>query len=610
MAPVKLGYTAGDGKVTDKHLAFYGKRSNHAGAVALEPLYIHKGLRELPTQLGIDDDDKIEGLKRLTDLIHSKGAKAIAHLNHPGRMANPKIPGNFWLSATDRPCENGGATPKRMTKDDIHEAIDIWTQAAIRAEKAGFDFVELQFGHGYLAAQFLSPVVNDRDDEYGGSLENRMRFAFEVLDSVKSAVNIPIIARVTSDEILPQGIKSDEAKIFAKELEKRGVVALHAVAGSACNTPPWFFQHMFVPKGKIWEFASKIKDVVNIPVIFVGRIHNEEDITTLKNKYGAEYFALGRALVADENVVGKLTGEIKENIRPCLACSEGCLGGVKSGKGLQCVVNPTVGTTLEFNKVKTSKRVAVVGGGLAGMEAAVRLKERGAEVTLFEKEELGGQFNLAYLPPNKQSLKEIVKYYKNEIENKGITVEHKLATEEDLVGKYDKILIATGSNPSVPPIKGLNKYYWTEFLKDDQLPSGKKVVVVGGGLIGVEVASKLVDNNNEVIIIEMLPEVANGMEMIEKVMTLKKLKEKGVKIYTSTLVKEVVNDSKIIAEGEDGTVEIDGIDHIVMATGMKSENGLYEKIKDKADVALIGDAKKVGKAQTAIYDAFEAVMSV
>ncbi len=156
----------------------------------------------------------------------------------------------------------------------------------------------------------------------------------------------------------------------------------------------------------------------------------------------------------------------------------------------------------------------------------------------------------------------------------------------------------------------MNKYYWTEFLKDDQLPSGKKVVVVGGGLIGVEVASKLVDNNNEVIIIEMLPEVANGMEMIEKVMTLKKLKEKGVKIYTSTLVKEVIDDSKIIAEGEDGTVEIDGIDHIVMATGMKPENGLYEKIKDKADVALIGDAKKVGKAQTAIYDAFETAMNV
>jgi 2,4-dienoyl-CoA reductase (NADPH2) len=248
MAPVKLGYTSGDGKVNEKHLSFYFKRSNHVGAVTLEPLYIHKGLRELPTQLGIDADDKIEGLKKLTDLIHSKGAKVIAHLNHPGRMANPKIPGNFWVSATDKPCENGGATPKRMNKEDIREAIDIWTQAAIRAEKAGFDYVELQFGHGYLVAQFLSPVVNDRDDEYGGSLENRMRFAFEVLDSVKSAVNIPLIVRITSDEILPQGIKLEEAKIFAKELEKRGVAALHAIAGSACNTRHGFFNTCLFPK--------------------------------------------------------------------------------------------------------------------------------------------------------------------------------------------------------------------------------------------------------------------------------------------------------------------------------------------------------------------------
>jgi 2,4-dienoyl-CoA reductase (NADPH2) len=368
---------------------------------------------------------------------------------------------------------------------------------------------------------------------------------------------------------------------------------------------------MFVPKGKIWELASKIKEEVNIPVIFVGQIHNEEDIDALKNKYGAEYFALGRALVADENVVGKITGEIKENIRPCLACSEGCLGGVKSGKGLQCVVNPTVGTAFEKNEDEITQKVAIVGGGLAGMEAAIRLKVRGADVTLFEKNELGGQFNLASLPPNKQSLKNLVDFYKKEIIDKNITVENKEAKPEDLVdGGFDKVIIATGSKPSVPPIKGLNKYYWTEFLNDEQLPSNKKVVIVGGGLIGVEVASKLVNNNNEVIIIEMLPEVANGMEMIEKVLTLKKLKEKGVKIYTSTIVKEVVNDRKIIAEGENGDVEIDGIDYIVMATGMKPETGLYENIKDKIDVAVIGDAKKVGKAQTAIYDAFELAMNI
>jgi 2,4-dienoyl-CoA reductase-like NADH-dependent reductase (Old Yellow Enzyme family)/thioredoxin reductase len=610
MAPVKLGYTKGDGLVTDKHIEFYKLRSNHVGAIIPEPLYIHKGLRELPTQLGIDADDKIEGLKRLTDTIHAGGAKAIAHLNHPGRMANPKIPGNFWVSSTDKPCENGGATPKKMTKDEIKEAVEIWKNAAIRAEKAGFDYVELQFGHGYLVAQFLSPSVNDRDDEYGGSLENRMRFAFEVLDAVKSAVSIPIIARITSDEIVPGGITKDEAKIFAAELEKRGVAAIHAIAGSACNTPPWFFQHMFVPKGKIWELAAEIKKAVNIPVIFVGRIHNADDVKELKEKYGAEYFALGRALVADENVVGKLLGEVNEVIRPCLACAEGCLGGVKSGKGLQCVVNPTVGTGLSKAEKRFDGKVAVVGGGLAGMEAAIRLKERGAEVELYEKDKLGGQFNLAYLPPHKQSLKELVDYYQAEIKNKGIKIINKEVSADELSsGNYDKVIVATGSKPVVPPIKGLKEYYWTEFLNDDQLPENKKVVIVGGGLIGVEVAAKLLQKNNKVVIVEMLPDIANGMEMIERVMTLKLLKDKGVEIYTSSMVKEVDGD-KIKVKGENGDFVIEGVDHIVMATGMKPENALYESIKDKVDAVIVGDAKKVGKAQSAIADAFETVSKI
>jgi len=603
MATVKLGYTVGDGKVNEKHLDFYSKRSNHVGAVILEPLYLDKGLRELPTQLGIDNDDKIEGLKRLTDTIHSKGAKVVAHLNHPGRMANPKIPGNYWLSSTDKPCPNGGATPKRMTREDMDEVLRLFSDAALRAEKSGFDYIELQLGHGYLAAQFLSPSVNDRDDEYGGSLENRMRFPLEIFEAVKNAVNLPVIVRMSSDEIIPDGFKVDEAKVFAKELEKRGAAAIHAVAGTACNTPPWFFQHMFIPKGKIWELASKIKEAVDIPVIFVGRIHNKEDIDLIKEKYGGEYFALGRALVADENAVGKILGLEEGNIRPCLGCAEGCLGGVKSGKGLQCLVNPTVGTGVEVNKDEYKGKVAIVGGGLAGMEAAIRLKDRGAEVELFEKNELGGQFNLAYLPPHKQSLKELVDYYKNEIEEKNVNVLHKEVTADEILnGNYDKVIVATGSKPAVPPIKGLDRYYWAEFLEDDQTPENSNVAIIGGGLIGVELAAKLLQKGNKVTIIEMLPDIANGMEIIERALTLKELKEKGVKIYTSTKVKEIENNSKITADTENGEITVDNVDYIVMATGMKPENQLFNEIKDKVDAVLIGDAKKVGKAQNAIYD--------
>ena len=608
-APVKLGYTKGDGLVNDKHFNFYDQRSKHVGAVDYEPLYIHKGLRELPTQLGIDHDDKIEGLKKLNDLVHKNGAKTIAHLNHPGRMANPKIPGNFHWSSTDKACENGGAVPKKMDRAMMDEAAQLLVDAAKRAEKAGFDFVEIQMGHGYLMAQFLSPAVNDRTDEYGGSFENRSKYPMEVIKAVLDAVNIPVIARMSGDEMIPKGFHVDEMQKFAQMLEKAGVAALHIVAGTACSNPPWFFQHMFVPKGKTWELAGKIKEKVNIPVIFLGKINAAKDIENIKEKYNGEYFALGRALVADPDFVGKYLGLVSGNIRPCLACSEGCLGGVKQGKGLGCMVNPTVNTGLPcIEKSNKEKYYAVIGGGLAGMQAAVSLSQKGYKVDLYEKDRLGGQFNLAWLPPKKDSLKDLVDFYLAEIKDKKINVINKEAAPDDIKNKnYDGVIMATGAVPAVPPIKGLKEYYWTEFLDDNQLPENQKIAVVGGGLIGLEVASKLVDGNNEVIIIEMLDEIARGMEMIEKAMTVKKLKEKNTKILTKHTLVEV-NGKTLTVESDNKQYQLKDIDKIVVATGMKS----YIPFEVKADLPVytIGDAKKVGKATEAIQDAYELALNL
>ncbi len=604
MPPIKLGYSFGDGKVTHKHIEFYTERAGYLGAIIPEPLYLDAGLREIPTQMGIDADDKLEGLQRLTDHIHQAGAKVIAHLNHPGRMANPKIPGNYHISSSDQPCENGGATPRRMEKKDFEQVKRLFVDAAVRSEKAGFDILELQFGHGYLMAQFLSPRVNDRSDAYGGSLENRMRFPLEVLDAVKEAVALPVIVRISGDDMIPDGIHLPEMIEFSKKLKEKGVEAIHVSAGTVCSTPPWFFQHMFVPKGKTWEFAKKIQESVGIPAIFVGQINTVEDIDRLKNEFGAQYIAIGRGLVADPLMVGKYLGVVDGEIRPCLACSEGCLGGVRAGKGLHCVVNPLAGETFEeLRPAAQKKKIAIVGGGLAGMEAALTLNERGHEVVLYEKEELGGQFNLAWLPPKKGSLKKIIDFYKSQLREEKIEVLREEADREKLLsGGYDTVILATGSKPAIPPIRGLKKYFWTEFLFDENMPENKKVVIIGGGLIGIEVASKLVEKNNRVIIVEMLEEVARGMEMIEKMMTLKKLKEKGVQIFTETRVTAVEGD-RVVLEGKENKT-LKGIDHIVLATGMKSYNPLYEEIQDKIRTYVIGDAKAVGKADDAIRDGY------
>ncbi|MCD6556439.1 MAG: FAD-dependent oxidoreductase [Bacteroidales bacterium] len=609
MPPLKLGYCEKEkpGFVNERHLNFYNRVGKHLGALIPEPLYMDLSLREIPTQLGIDNDDKIAGLKKLTDAMHSHGTKVIAHLNHPGRMANPMIPGNVFISSTDKPCETGGKTPRKMTETDMQNVIAMFKDRAKRAEEAGFDFIELQSGHGYLLAQFISPQVNDRTDAYGGSFENRLRFPLQVIDAVQNVVNIPIIVRISGDEMTPDGIHLEEMILYAEILKSRAVAALHVSAGTVCSTPPWYFQHMFVPKGKTWEFAYKIKSEVEMPVIFVGQINTFEDINKIKTEYEGNYIAVGRALVADPDFIGKYLGEVQDEYRPCLACAEGCLGGVKSGKGLACMVNPEVSNPdlISFGKPKKIKNIAIVGGGLAGMETALRLNEKGHKVTIFEKDKLGGQFNLAWLPPNKASLKKILDYYFEELKIQNIPVDYKEAYAAELSsGVFDEVIIATGAEPVTPPIKGLETYFWTEFLDDANLPKNKKIVIIGGGLIGVETASKLTDADNEVIIVEMFDEIARGMEMIERKMTLGKLNKKGVKIYKNYKVIEVKNDGKtVIIEGEQ-TIELTGINHIVVTTGMHSVNKLAEELKGKIKTHLIGDAVKPAKAQDAISSAY------
>jgi len=479
--PIKIGYSDGSGIVTKKHLSFYERRAKYLGAVIPEPFYMDKGLRELPTQMGIDNDDKIEGLKKLTKLLHKTDTKAVAHLNHPGRMANPKIPGNYFISSTDKECENGGKKPQRMNKEDVASVVNLFKVSAIRAKEADFDIIELQFGHGYLAAQFISPFVNDRKDEYGGSFEHRVQFPLEILKAIKKAVDLPIIIRISGDEMIPHGIKLPEMIKFSKLLEQAGASAIHVSAGTVCSTPPWFFQHMFVPKGKTWEMAKQIKSQINIPVICVGQINEIADIEKINQEKTADYIAVGRALVADQDFMGKYFKKVKGEIRPCLACAEGCLGGVKAGQGLQCLVNPSVGKEEEvFEFPEEEKNYAVVGGGLAGMETALDLEKRGHKVDLYEKDKLGGQFNLAYLTPKKISMGKLVKYYNNELNKSKVNILFKEARKSDLIS-YDEVILATGSVPKVPSIPGLDNFYWADILLKETLPQNKKVLIIGGG---------------------------------------------------------------------------------------------------------------------------------
>ena len=604
MSAVKTGYGDSEGNISERHLAFWDKRSKYVAAVIFEPFFIDKKVRELPTQIGIDNNDKIEGHKRLVETVHKNGANAVAHLNHPGRMANPKLLGNIYVSASDIQCQNGGQKPKALSIDEIKNVQQQYIDAALRAEKAGYDLIELQFGLGYLIAQFLSPLTNKRNDEYGGSFENRLRFGIEILRGIKSNVKLPVIVRISGDEKFTGGLTIEDSIQIVKILENENAEAIHVTSGNVCESAAWYYQHNFIPKGVTWQLAKRIKGNTSLPVIGVGQVTEPTDIAAIINDQKADFIAIGRALIADPDFVGKYLQLVDGRIRPCSSCLTGCLGRIKIGKGLQCEINPEVGKELEpIVHADEIKNYAVVGGGMAGMEAAITLRQRGHNVTLFEKEELGGQFNFAPLPSQKGSLKKQIDYLKYETE--GIPLIRKEAKPDDLIERYDGVVMATGSVPVVPRISGLKEYYWAEILNEVNIPRGKKVVIIGGGLVGVEIANTLVDNGNSVTIIEMLDDIARDMEMVTRKLNLMKLKKHNVSIFTNSKVNNIENGSVYFFNASiQEEMIIENVDVYVIATGTQPDNKLYEEIKEKIPSYKIGDAEKAGDVVSAIQSAY------
>ncbi|MBN1300685.1 MAG: FAD-dependent oxidoreductase [Melioribacteraceae bacterium] len=604
MAAVKTGYGDSEGSITDRHLAFWNARSKHVAAVIFEPFYIDKHVRELPTQIGIDNDDKIEGHKKLVNTVHKNGAKAVAHINHPGRMANPKLPGNVYFSASDTVCTNGGQKPVPLSTDEIKTVQGQYTDAAMRAEKAGYDLIELQFGLGYLIAQFLSPATNKRIDEYGGNFDNRLRFGLEILRGIKSKVNLPVIVRISGDEKNTDGLTIEDSIYAAKIIEQEGAAAVHVTSGNVCENAAWYYQHHFIPKGATWQMAKKIKENISLPVIGVGQVTESVDIAKIFSDRAADFIAIGRALIADPDFVGKYLQLVEGRIRPCSSCLTGCLGRIKIGKGLQCEINPEVGRELEPLKPAGDRKCyAVVGGGMAGMEAAVTLRRRGHQVTIFEKEELGGQFNLAPLPSHKGSLQKQIDYLKHEVSE--IPVIRKEARAEDLADNYDGVILATGSKPFVPEIIGLGDYKWADILYKTNIPENKNVLIIGGGLIGIEIAVTLLDYGNRVIIVEMLDDIARDMEMVSRKLNLTKLQEHNVPVYTNTKVSYISGSTAFLKRRNSiEQSKIENIDLYVIAAGMRQNADLLQQLENKVPVYPVGDADKVGDVVSAIQSAY------
>ncbi len=610
MAPVKTAFSNTEGEVNHRHLAYCRRRAEGGiGAIIVEPMYIDILGKEHPKQLGISSYKHIEGLRELVKSIHEGGALAIAHLNHGGRAANPKATGHPPEAPSEIPCPRTGVKPTVMSVDRIQEVVYEFVGAVERAIEAGFDIIELQFGLGYLISQFIESSTNQRRDEYGGVLENRLRFGKEVLESVFNipGLKTPVMARISAT-ITGDPRELDNAIQLAAWLESAGVSAIHTASGSNCDSPPWYFQHMRLPGGKNLEWAAKIKEKVSIPVIAAGRMGDPALIRESLGKGAIDGVALGRPLIADPEMPNKMKEGKDDDVLRCGACLQGCLTKAKSGEGVSCIMNPEVGREAELiPKAETVKKIVIIGGGPAGMQAGLTIDKRGHRVVLFDENELGGKFNLAVIPPGKEEMKKPLLSIIHQVRKSKIDVRtgHRATIEDITAENPDHVILASGSKPVIPNIDGMERYFTCDEILTNDKEIGEKALIIGGGMVGLETAELLAKKGKKVAVVEILDQVAGDMEMITAKLLLKSLAANNVCLLTKTNIKRF-EESKAYIESESGEELLGEFDSVILAAGNTPITELEKDVRERGiDVQLIGDAKQPGNILKAVHEGFE-----
>ena len=607
--PMGTSYATSFGAVTPRFISYHRERS--AGGVGInfvEFTVVESRGRLNPHMHGIYEDAQIPGWKSLVDAVHEAGGKMGIQIGHAGRRARSAVNGGFRPWAPSPIAELGGEIPNEMGQPQIDYIQDCFKKAAQRAKRAGFDAVELHTAHGYLIHQFLSPLSNHRLDRYGGSLENRSRFALETLARIREGVGdeFPIFCRISGDEFVPGGSSLAEAKVFAKLLEKGGADCIDVSAGvleSAERTVP----PMAVEHGCNVGLAEEIKRQVNIPVICVGRIKNLEEAERILQRKSADLIAMGRALIADPELPRK--ARMGEDVRPCIGCNQGCIDRLYNGMAITCLVNARVGREHQIpslRKAPVSKRIAVIGGGPAGLEFARVASERGHQVTLYEKErELGGRFRIAAIPPKRREINEFVDYLIRSVRSSGVKIETGVSIKpEDLValGDFEEVVIAVGGVPMILPLPETPSHIsFAEDVLQKKITLGSKIVVLGGGMVGCETAEWLAEQGKQVTIIEKLPEIAGDMEVRTRKMMLARLDSHRVEIICQTIVEGLGKGSVICRQGG-LRFEIGGVDNLVLSLGYKA-NSLNLQLPSKR-IHRIGDCVHPRRAIEAVHEGF------
>ena len=612
--PMGNNFANTDGSMSDQSVAYYRERAKGGfGLITIEATVVHKGAKGGPRKPCLYDDSTIESFRKVVDACHTEGAKVSVQLQNAGPEGNAKNAGAPITAATSIPSVYGRDIPKELTTEEVYELIKGYGEAARRAMEAGVDAVEIHMAHGYLVSTFLSPRTNKRVDEFGGCFENRMHFSRLIIEEIKKTTQgkIAVLARINSADEVPGGLDIHDSAAIASYLEDCGLNALH-VSRAVHIKDEYMWAPTVIHGGFSAAQVEEIKRAVSIPVITVGRYTEPQFAELMVREGRCDLVAFGRQSLADPAMPRKAQEERLEDMIPCIACLQGCVANMYAGKPLCCLTNPYLGHESEpIAPAEHAEKIMVIGGGVAGLCAAFIAKEKGHDVTLYEAGSvLGGNMRLAAYPPGKGDITNMIRSYIHRCEKDGVKIVMNCEVTAELIEqeKPDSVILATGSKTLILPIEGIDNpaiIHGSDLLEGKRA-AGKKVLVVGGGMVGCETAAFLGEQEHDVTVIEFRDTVGADVIHEHRVYLMKDFEDYSIKEITGAKVCKFYEDG-VEYETADGTHhETRGYDSVILSMGYRNYNPLEETVRELVpDTYVIGDAIKARRALDATKEAYE-----